>query len=200
MVDFKRSLADVTRIIKKPIKEEGIVLPAIGVTTGLILGGFASETMARALGYIGNKKAAVKTAVKLALGGLVLGAGIGFPGTSFLLYPAAIAIFGLIPLDWIDARWSGGIEGIAEKTAVVIRTWSMGIEKVQDEIAQLEKLATSPNTILETRGEVHFPFENTHTKAEVELRKRFPELIKNSQTPPEAMRAESPLDIPLSRS
>jgi len=205
MINFKRSLAGIQRDIKKPIERHGVVLPSLGIASGLIAGGFVSETTARALGYIGYKKAAVKTGVKVVLGSLLFGTGVGIPATSPITYPAAIATFGLIPLDWIAAKWSGGVEGLAEKTAVVIRTWSMGVEKVQDEIAQLEKLTPPHNTILETRGEVHIPFENTHTKAEIELMRlralgRTDGLSKDHAIPPAAMRAESPLDIPLSRS
>ena len=163
MVDFMRALDGVKIIIEKPIERGGLVTPALGVTTGLISGTLISETMARALGYIGYKKAAVKTATKVALGGLMLGAGLGFPVTNPILYPAAIANFGMIPLDWIDAKWSGGLTGLSERAAVVIRTWSMGVEKVQEEMAQLNKLR--PNVMIETRGEFHSPYENSHTPA-----------------------------------
>jgi len=195
-MDLKRSLDGVKITIQKPIEDHGIITPAIGVTTGLISGGFLSETMARALGYIGYKKAAVKTGVKVALGGLMIGTGLGFPVTNPILYPAAIANFGMIPLDWIDAKWSGGITGLSERAAVVIRTWSMGVEKVQEEMNQLSKL--SPNVIIETGGEVHLPYENSHTPAKSEL--VGAPLSKNHATPPAAMSAERPLDMRLTKS
>ena len=196
MVDLMRSLGDIKIIIEKPIERGGLVTPALGVTTGLISGTLVSETMARALGYIGYKKAAVKTATKVALGGLMLGAGLGFPVTNPILYPAAIANFGMIPLDWIDAKWSGGLTGLSERAAVVIRTWSMGVEKVQEEMAQLNKLR--PNVIIETSAETHLPFENSHTRAQVEL--IGAPLSKNHSIPPAAMSAEAPLDQQLSKS
>ncbi len=196
MVDIKRSLGDIKIVIEKPIERGGIVTPAIGVTTGLITGGLISETMARALGYIGYKKAAVKTATKAALGALMIGAGMGFPVTNPILYPAGIANFGMIPLDWIDAKWSGGITGLSERAAVVIRTWSMGVDRVQQEMAQLNKI--QPNVIIETGGEVHLPFENSHTRAKSEL--AGAPLSKNHATPPAAMSAEPPLNQQLSKS
>lgn len=196
MVDIMRSLGDVKIIIEKPIERGGVVTPALGVTAGLISGTLISETMARALGYIGTKKAAVKTATKVALGGLMLGAGLGFPVTNPILYPAAIANFGMIPLDWIDAKWSGGLTGLSERAAVVIRTWSLGVEKVQDEMNQINKL--EPNVRIETGGELHLPFENSHTRAKSELAGAA--LSKNHATPPAAMSAEAPLNQPLRKS
>ena len=93
MVDIKRALEGVKVTFEKPIDQGGIVTPALGVTTGLISGTLISETMARALGYIGYKKAAVKSATKVALGGLMIGAGMGFPAANPILYPPGIANF-----------------------------------------------------------------------------------------------------------
>ena len=102
----------------------------------------------------------------------------------------------MIPLDWIDAKWSGGLTGLSERAAVVIRIWSMGVEKVQEEMAQLNKLR--PNVIIETGGEVHLPFENSHTRAQSEL--MGAPLSKNHAIPPAAMSAEPPLNQQLSKS
>ncbi len=196
MVDFKRSLAGIQRDIKKPVEDHGIVLPSVGIATGIFAGTFLSEMTARTLGYLKYKKAAVKSGVKVALGTLFFGAGVGFPSASFILYPAAIGTWGMIPFDWIEAKWSGGVTGFAEKAAVTIRTWSMGVEKVQKEIAAIEGL--NPNVIIETGGEFHVPFENTHTKSELEL--RGAPLQPDHATPPEALRAESPLGMRLTKS
>lgn len=191
MVNLSRTLSDIKSGVTKPIEQKGIVLPAAGVASGLIAGNFISETMARALGYIGTKKAVVKTGVKVALGGLLVGTAMGIPATSAVAYPAALGVFGLIPLDWIDAKFAGGITGLSERAAVVIRTWSIGVERVQNEIAQLEKL--SANVIIETGGEVHFPFENTHTPAKTEILDA--PLQMNGALP----RSEPPLGMRLSK-
>lgn len=196
MVDFKRSLTGIQRGIKKPVEDHGIVLPSVGIFSGIFAGGFLSEMTARTLGYLKYKKAAVKSGVKVALGTLFFGAGVGFPGASFILYPAAIGTWGTIPLDWIEAKWSGGVESFAERAAVAIRTWSMGVEKVQAEIDRIEGLKT--NVIIETGDEFHTPYENTHTKAEIELLQA--KLRKDHATPPEALRAEPPLGMRLTKS
>ena len=52
---------------------------------------------------------------------------------------------------------------MAERTAVVVRTWSIGVEKVQEEIANNSELALTKN------AEVHIPYENSHTVAESEI-------------------------------
>lgn len=205
MVNPKLMLQKVYSKMKKPVEEKGLFAPSLGIFLGLFTSGFLSEMTARAVGKVGYYKAGIKSLVKSIFGLLLLGAGTGFPGTNVVMYPAALACFGSIPFDWIDARWPGGVYGMAEKAAVVIRTWSYGMDEVQKEIAEIEALTPSaPNTIIETRGEAHFPFENTHTKAELELMRlralgRTDGLSKDHATPPEAMRAESPLDVTLTR-
>lgn len=196
MVDFKRSLANIQRDIKKPVEQHGIVLPSLGVATGIFGGDFLSEMTARTLGYLKYKKAAVKSGVKVALGTLLFGAGVGFPGLSFILYPAAIGTWGTIPFDWIEAKWAGGVTGFSERAAVALRTWSMGVEKVQKEIDRIEGL--QHNVIIETGGEVHLPFENTHTPSAIELQRRRAKLAKDGGSP-EAL-ARPPLGMRLTKS
>jgi len=173
----------------KPTEAQGLVLPSIGVFSGLASSTFVSEMAARALGKVGYVKAMVKTGVKVALGTLFFGTGVGIPGSGVIMYPAAIAAFGSIPLDWIEARFPGGVYGLAERAAVVVRRWSMGVETVQTEIESLG------NTLIETGGEFHPPLENTHTKAAQEI--RAGPLMKDHATPPEAMTAEPPLGMRL---
>jgi len=163
------NLKETLRNIKKPIGEHGLVLPSLGITTGLIAGGFLSEMTAKTLGKVGYVKAGVKTAVKVALGSLFFGTGIGIPTTNVLMYPAALAILGTIPLDWIAAKWPGGVEGsLAERAAVVVRKWSMGTELVKTEIANVEgAVVVSGKTVVESGKTVHV--ENSHTVGQSEL-------------------------------
>jgi len=150
---FKRTL----REIEKPVQVSG------GAALGLLSGGFFSELTTRALGYTGYLKAGVASLVKLALAVLFLGTGKGYPSTNTYMWPAATSTLGSIILDWIAAYWPGGLPGLAERTAVVVRTWSTGVEKVQAEIANNSELALTKN------AEVHVPYENSHTVAEVEI-------------------------------
>ena len=157
------------------IKRQKLLLGFGGAATGLVTGEFSSEFTARTLGWTGYKKAGIKTAIKGLVGALFLGAS-AIPGAAPFTMPAALSTWGSIVLDWISAKYPGGVFGFAERLAVSVRKWAMGAEKVAAELAALEKAtptltkSNSPRIIEERVGrEVHSPFENTHTKAEEEI-------------------------------
>jgi len=153
------------------IKRQKLLLGVGGAATGLTLGELSSEFTARTLGWTGYKKAGVKTGVKGLLGCLFLGAS-AIPGAAPFTMPAALSAWGSILLDWISARFPGGVYGFAERLAVTARKWAMGAEKVAAELSALEKESptlTKSNSPRIIESERHTPFENTHTRAEEEI-------------------------------
>jgi len=115
---------------------------ATGAFTGLALTEFAAEYTSRVAGQTSYKKAAVKSGVKLLIGGLFWGAASRFRAWSLFYKVAAFAGWGSIGLDWIAARWPGGITGLAERLAVTGRLWARGAQKVTAEMSALEKART----------------------------------------------------------
>jgi len=143
------------------VKRQKLLLGFGGAATGLVTGELSSEFTARTLGWTGYKKAGVKTAVKGLIGALFLGAS-AIPGAAPFTMPAALSTWGSIVLDWISARFPGGVYGFAERLAVSVRKWTMGAERVAAELAALEKASpiltktsNSPRIIEEERRDIH---------------------------------------------
>ena len=139
--------------MKYKIKQgwEKVRVPVLGIGgagIGLISGELLSEFASRALGYTSYKKAGAKTAVKSLVGATFLGAS-AIPGATPFALPAAFATWGSVFMDWIAAKWTGGIGGLAERMAAAVRTWAMGAEKVSAELASLEQVEVSATVPLE---------------------------------------------------
>lgn len=149
------NLNKLKRDMTKGVREKGLIAPAFGVFTGLFGANFLSETAARATGKTGYVKAGIKSLMKVILAVLAFGTSMGMPGTAIVMYPATLGILSSIPFDWLEAKFPGGINGMAERAAVVVRTWSVGVEEVQQQIEQMSKISkTTPKTEPKTDSEL----------------------------------------------
>ena len=116
------------------------VVGALSAGVGLGASELAAEFTARTTGLTGYMKAGAKTLVKIITGTLFWGLG---------LKAAAFASWGSTLLDWLFAIYPGGISGFAERLAVTVRTWTMGVERVAAEMTALERVET-PKSVVAT--------------------------------------------------
>jgi len=114
-----------------PLRYREQVVGAFTAGVGLGVSELAAEFTARTTGLTGYVKAGAKTLVKAITGTLFWGLG---------LKAAAFASWGSTLLDWLFAIYPGGIPGFAERLAVTVRTWTMGVERVAAEMAALERV------------------------------------------------------------
>lgn len=124
-----------------PYQYRDTTTASLGAGTGMLAGEFTSEYTTRLLALTGYTKAGAKTAVKVAIGSLLLGLSSKVRDPSWNMF-AKIAAFGSIGssiLDWIAAYYPGGIVGLANTLAISSRVMSMGTRTVTQTLSRVER-------------------------------------------------------------
>lgn len=124
------------------VKAEEMKVPGtsiVGVGVGLSVGEFVSEFAARATGQVKWVKVGIKGLLKFLVFLIFYGVASRVAGLWSLFFEVAgYGSMGSWLADIIFQLYPGGVIGMAETTAVAVRTAMVGAEKVAEEMAREE--------------------------------------------------------------
>lgn len=118
------------------------VTQAVGAGIGITFAEFVAEFASRAIGWNGWKKLTLKTVIKVLLGVLLIIASAFVPvSAALILDMAGVGAIGSIALDVLYFAVRGGVWGLAEKAAAVVK--ARGLRSAGAAVAALKRLESA---------------------------------------------------------
>jgi len=131
--------------MKLPARVKVATVATTGAVTGLALPTLAAEFTSRATGQTGWNACGVKALVKTVIGvPIYLLSGRLEGAAAMFAEMFAYTSWGSIILDVVLAAYPGGIPGLAEDAASMVRVASAGGRRVVRELGTIEKTAGAP--------------------------------------------------------